>query len=262
MLGAIAGDIIGLPYERWPTKDKHFPLFSDASCFSDDTVPTVAIADALLHEPPYPFTERLKFWYRCYPHAGYGKIFAKWAAHPTDVEPYGSWGNGSAMRVSPVGWSFSSLEETLRVAATSAAVTHDHAEGIAGAQAVAGCIFLARDGADRSAIRAFAERFYGERMREPLDDLRARHTFDVSCIGSVPPAIIAFLEATDFEDGVRNAVSLGGDSDTQAAIAGAIGEAFFGGVPAAIAAAVRQRLDEPLQQVLDQFTHRLRSGVR
>jgi ADP-ribosylglycohydrolase len=231
MLGAIAGDMVGMPFERSPTKTKDIAIFARGACFTDDTVMTVAVADALMCGPPYPLVDKLKEWYARHPHVGYGKTFAKWAAHPNDRIPYNSWGNGSAMRVSPVAWAFDNLEDVVRVAGETAAVTHDHPEGIAGAQAVAGAIYLARTGAGKERIRAFVVGYYGKRMDRTLEAIRPGYQFDVSCIGSVPEAIIAFLESTSFEDALRNAISLGGDSDTQACIAGAIAEGHYGGVP-------------------------------
>jgi ADP-ribosylglycohydrolase len=256
MLGAIAGDIVGAPFEPCPYKGKDFALFGRRSCFTDDTVMTVAIADALLAGPPYDFVGQVKAWYRRHPHVGYGQTFARWAAHPTDRDPYLSWGNGSAMRVSPVAWTFNDLATVLEMAAASVAITHNHPEGIAGAQAVAGCIFLARTGASKDEIGAFAYTHYGTRMERSLAQIRPGYRFDVSCIGSVPEAIIAFLEADSFEDALRNGVSLGGDSDTQACIAGAIAEGFFGGVPADIASETRRPLDPGLLTVVDAFRQR------
>jgi len=248
MLGAIAGDVIGSPYERSPIKRKDFALFSAASCFTDDTVMTIAIADAL--NTKASFTDKLKEWYKRYPHVGYGMTFAKWAAHPTDRDPYHSWGNGSAMRVSPIAWAFNALDDVLIWAKASAEVTHDHPEAIAGACAVAGCIFIARKGETKQGIRSFASSF-GYKFEKTLEQIRPSYSFDVSCSGSVPQAIIAFLESTSFEDAIRNAVSLGGDSDTQACIAGAIAEAFYGGVPPVIRAITIGCLDEDLKRVVD-----------
>jgi ADP-ribosylglycohydrolase len=173
MLGAIAGDIVGSPFEAASIKSTDFALFGARSCFTDDTVMTIAIAEALLGGEPYDFTGALKTWYRRHPHVGYGKTFARWAAHPTDRDPYGSWGNGSAMRVSPVAWAFDDLDRVLQVAGDSAAVTHDHPEGIVGAQAVAGCIHLARTGSDKAAIRAFATA-QGHVWGRPAGDRRRR----------------------------------------------------------------------------------------
>jgi ADP-ribosylglycohydrolase len=249
MLGAIVGDIIGAPFELTPVKTKDFELFNRGSCFTDDSVLSIAVAEWLLTQAD--LVDCLKKWYHLHPHVGYGKIFAKWAAHPNDRDPYNSWGNGAAMRVSPIAWACTTLDDVLAKAKASAAVTHNHPEGLAGAQAVAGSIFLARSGASKNDIKQFAQGF-GYNLDRSLHDIRPDYHFNVSCIGSIPEALIAFLESTDFEDAIRNAVSLGGDSDTQGCIAGAIAEAFYGGVPAEIRAQALLRLDGGLIAVLAQ----------
>jgi ADP-ribosylglycohydrolase len=251
MLGAIAGDIIGSVHEWQPIKTTRFRLFHPASRFTDDTVLTVALADSLLHDKPY--VDLLKRYYRAYPKAGYGGTFHRWAQSDS-TEPYGSWGNGSAMRVSPVGFAFGTLDEVLEQAKRSAEVTHDHPEGIKGAQAVASAIFLARTGNSKDAIRAYVETAFGYDLGTPLDEIRPRYCFEVSCQHSVPQAIRAFLESDDFEDAVRLAISLGGDSDTLACMAGGIAQAFYGGVPEEIRRRVYEILDEPLGDVTRQFT--------
>jgi ADP-ribosylglycohydrolase len=251
MIGAIIGDMIGMPFERSPMKTKDIALFAHGACFTDDTVMSIAVADALMSGES--LVDKLKEWYRRHPHVGYGMTFAKWAAHPTDRDPYQSWGNGSAMRVSPVAWMADDLTSVLAAARTTAAVTHDHPEAIAGAECVAGCILLARQRVAKTDIAAFARRYYGKRMERTLDQIRPGYSFEVSCIGSVSEAIIAFLESTSFEDAVRNAVSLGGDSDTQACIAGAIAEGFYGGVPMALRDEAVRRLDADLLAVLQRF---------
>jgi ADP-ribosylglycohydrolase len=251
MIGAIIGDMVGMPFERSPVKTKDIALFAHGACFTDDTVMSIAVADALLSG--VSLVDKLKEWYRRHPHVGYGKTFAKWAAHPTDRDPYQSWGNGSAMRVAATAWLADDLATALELARQSAAVTHDHPEGIAGAQAVAGCIYLARTGASRADIGSFARGYYHQRLDRTLDQIRPGYSFDVSCIGSVPEAIIAFLESTDFTDALRNAVSLGGDSDTQACIAGAIAEGFYVGVPANLRDEAVRRLDDDLLTVLRRF---------
>lgn len=251
MLGAIAGDILGSTYEHRPIKNpSHVVLFAPGSRFTDDTVLTVAVADALLNTKP--LVEVLKAYHQRYPDAGYGQSFSSWAADPERRHAYGSWGNGSAMRVSPVAWFSSTLDQTLRLAGETAAVTHDHPDAIAGAQAVAGSIWLARTGADRERIRDFAAGF-GYDMRRKLDDIRPTYRFDVSCAGSVPEAILAFAESRNWEDAVRKAISLGGDADTQACIAGAIAEAYYGGVPTAIGVKALQLLDSGLVDVTTRF---------
>ncbi len=250
MLGAIAGDVIGSVYEARPVKRTDFQLFPRGACFTDDTVLTVATAAALLGDGDYAAAYR-RFG-RAYPHAGYGGSFYQWL-FSEGAGPYGSWGNGSAMRVSPVGFALDAIEEVLAEAARSAAVTHDHPEGIKGAQATALAVFLARSGADREALRAEIQGRFGYDLKRSAKAIRPGYRFDVSCQGSVPESLIAFLESTDFESAVRNAVSLGGDADTMACIAGAVAEAFYGAVPGAIAAKVRARLSSGFLDVLDRF---------
>ena len=253
MLGAIAGDIIGSVFEARPHKSKDFPLFVSASGFTDDTVLAVAVADVLLNEGDYAAT--FKAYARRYPAAGYGATFAVWAQSQAS-EPYGSYGNGAAMRVAAVGWARDDLEAVLEEAGASARVTHDHPEGVKGAQATAAAIFLGRTGKDKEAIRAYLQQRFGYDLARTVDAIRPGYQFDVSCQGSVPEAIIAFLDSANFEDAVRNAVSLGGDSDTQACITGAIAEAYYGGVPPAIRAETLSRLDPALSAVLEAFTAR------
>jgi len=229
MIGAIVGDILGSAYEWSPVKTVDFRLFAPGSRFTDDTVMTVATANAIMGAKPYAATYRE--WFKRHPGAGYGRNFAAWAADP-DGQAYGSFGNGSAMRVSPVGWAYATLDEVQKEAALSAAVTHNHPEGVRGALAVSSSVFLARKGASKEEIRAYVENsFTGYDLSRELDDIRAGYSFDVTCLGSVPEALIAFLESVDYESAVRLAVSLGGDADTQACIAGAVAEAFYGGVP-------------------------------
>lgn len=244
MLGAIAGDIIGSVYEGSPPVPKGFPLFVPASRFTDDTVLTVAIASAIRQRTGY--AAALRRWGRRYPAAGYGGWFAQWLMTP-DAGPYNSYGNGSAMRVSAVGWAFDDLDAVVREAQRTAEVTHDHPEGIAGAQAVAAAVLLARTGAGKPEIRHLLEARFGYDCSTTLDELRRRGGFDVTCRGTVPAAAVAFLESRDFEDTVRNAVSLGGDADTLACIAGAMAEAFYGGVPDWIQREAMGRLDPALR---------------
>lgn len=244
MIGAIAGDVIGSPYEGAAAPPKDFPLFVAGSTFTDDTVLTVAVARAIRER--WDYGAELRYWGRRYPHAGYGGAFRRWLAaeHPA---PHGSYGNGSAMRVAAVGWAFDDLDEVLRQAAGSAAVTHDHPEGIKGAQAIAAAVLLGRLGRGKEGIAGLLSVRFGYDCGTRLDALRQRGGFDVTCQGTVPAAAVAFLESTDFEDAVRNAVSLGGDADTLGCIAGALAEAHYGGVPPAIQAEVLGRLDEPLR---------------
>jgi len=231
MFGAIAGDIIGSVYEHQPVKTKDFPLFDRRCRFTDDTVLTAAMAWALLEDRPYQVA--LRDFGRRYPRAGYGGSFYRWL-FADDPRPYGSWGNGSAMRVSPIGWAFDSIEKVLEEARKTAVVTHDHPEGIKGAQATALAVFLARAHCDRGLIRRNIQARFGYDLERTLDAIRPDYRFDVSCQRSVPEALIAFLESVSFEDAIRNAISLGGDSDTLACIAGGVAEAFYGGVPTSI----------------------------
>jgi len=250
MIGAIAGDIIGSVYEWQNIKWTEFPLFHPLARFTDDTVLTVAVAEHLLDGPPLAAT--LKRYYRAYPRAGYGGLFHRWA-QSEDLGPYHSFGNGSAMRVSPVGFAARSLEEALDGARRTAEVTHDHPEGIKGAQAVAAAIYLARTGSGKDEIRGFVTETFGYDLSVPLDEIRPGYAFDVTCRGSVPQAIRAFLESDDFEDAVRKAISLGRDSDTIACMAGGIAQAYHGCVPEAIAGRVFEILDGPLAEVVRRF---------
>jgi len=250
MLGAIAGDVIGSRFEHNGIKNKDFELFNSHSFFTDDTVHTVALADSILNNVPYQ--EKLKEYFHYYPSVGYGRRFLSWAQSTTAV-PYGSYGNGSAMRVSSVAWLYDTLDDVLSEALKSAMVTHNHPEGIRGAQAVAAAVFMARNGASKITIRNYVEDSFSYDLSATIDEIRPGYNFDVSCQGSVPQAIMAFLEAVDFEDAVRNAVSLGGDSDTLACIAGGIAEAYFGGVPERIAEECLMRIDERLKRVVELF---------
>ncbi len=256
MLGAIAGDIIGSAYEFYSTKTTDFKLFTPDSRFTDDTVLTVAVADCILNEKKYPIA--FKEYGRRYPNAGYGNTFADWLDSDS-LAPYGSFGNGSAMRVSPVGFAFNTLDSVLEQAKRSAEVTHDDPEGIKGAQAVSSAIYLAREGYGKDTIREYIEETFEYDLHRTLDEIRPDYDFDETCQGSVPEAIITFLESNDYEDAVRKAVSLGGDSDTQACIAGGIAHAYYKVIPKYIINKVRGILDEGLLHVVDQFTERYSS---
>jgi ADP-ribosylglycohydrolase len=258
MLGAIAGDVIGSVHEGARTKTKDFPLFTPGSRFTDDTVLTVAVADCLLHSRDY--VDALHDYFHAYPYAGYGGTFIQWAGS-RHRQPYNSWGNGSAMRVSPVAWTGTTLDEVLAEAKRSAEVTHNHEHGIRGAQATAAAVFLARTGSSKEQIRRYIQEQFDYFLDDTLADLRPRYPFDVSCQGSVPQSIIAFLESTDFEDAIRNAISLGGDADTMACIAGAIAEAHYGGVPREIAEPVLARLDDRLRDIVGEFRQRFGAGA-
>lgn len=250
MLGAIAGDIIGSVYEGNNIKTTDFPLFCADSRFTDDTVLTVAVADAILNNKGYE--ETIKHYAFKYPNAGYGRAFKRWV-NLWESKPYNSFGNGSSMRVSPVAWAFDSLETVLEEAEKSAAVTHNHPEGIKGAQAVALAIFLARNKESKESIKQEITTRFNYDLERKLDDIRPNYRFDVSCQGSVPESIIAFLESNDFEDAIRKAVSIGGDSDTIACISGSIAEAFYSGIPDNIKKEATERLTEPMIQVINKF---------
>lgn len=250
MIGAIAGDIIGSVFEAHPIKTTSFALFSETSRFTDDTVLSVAIADAIVNKTDY--MTALKTYGRNYPAAGYGMSFYRWV-QSSDTEPYNSWGNGSAMRVSPVGFAFNSTQDIIREAEKTAIVTHNHPEGIKGAQATALAIFLARRGATKAEICKQISQRFNYNLDRFLADIRPNYFFDVSCQGSVPESIIAFRESNDFEEAIRLAISLGGDSDTMACIAGGIAQAYYGKIPAQIISQVKQRLPQAFLVVLDRF---------
>ena len=249
VLGAIAGDVIGSTYEHANVRHMGFDLFPEGAKFTDDTVMTLALADALLHGRDIAASyRRFCGWY---PKVGYGFMFKAWATDPARGA-YGSFGNGSAMRVSPVIAVAKTRDEALELAADSAAPTHDHPEGIKGAQAVALGGFLAREGAAKADILAEVTALTGYDLGFDLDDIRAEYAFDATCQGSVPQALVAFREGQDFEDTIRRAISIGGDSDTIACMAGAIAGPFFG-LPEGIATQTRARLDDRLRGVLELF---------
>ena len=250
MIGAIAGDIVGSIYEWANIKTKEFELFSPEALFTDDSVLTVALADSILNDADYGAV--MKSYYFRYPNSGYGGSFHQWAQSDQD-SPYNSWGNGSAMRTSPVGYVCSSLEDTLNQAKHYASFTHNHPEGVKGAQATAAAIYLARTGEPKEGIRKYLTTTFDYDLTQTLDEIRPHYTFDVSCQGTVPPAIVAFLESDSFEDAVRNAISLGGDSDTLACITGGIAEAFYGGVTDRVYNNVMNRLDRELKEVVAEF---------
>jgi ADP-ribosylglycohydrolase len=253
MLGAIAGDVVGSVHEGARTKTKDFPLFVPESTYTDDTVLTVAIAECLLR--PRDYVDALHDYFHAYPDAGYGGTFIQWCSSGSRA-PYNSWGNGSAMRVSPVAYARDTLANVLDEAKRSAEVTHNHEQGIRGAQATAAAIFLARTGSSKEAIRRYIEETFDYFLDETLAGLRPTYAFDVSCQGSVPQSIIAFLESNNYEDAVRNAISLGGDADTMACIAGGIAEAYYGGVPEEIRRQTLCLLDARLRGVVEEFMER------
>ena len=250
MIGAIAGDIIGSVYEHRPIKTKDFPLFDPHCRFTDDSVLTIAVADSILSNRPYQ--ESMLDIGRRYPNAGYGATFFQWLYSP-DPQPYNSWGNGSAMRVSPVGFAFSTEEEILQNAQKSAEISHNHSEGIKGAQATALAVYLARTTHDKAEIRKQISQKFEYDLNRELEDIRPDYSFDVSCQGTVPEAIISFLESESYEDAIRNAISLGGDSDTLACITGGIAEAFYGEIPPHIRRKVKKLLPSDLWQITESF---------
>jgi len=253
MIGAIAGDIIGSVYEFGVTKSKEFPLFSPGSRYTDDSVLTVAVAQAILTDGDY--RRAVLDLGRRYPDAGYGGFFRGWLDAP-DPKPYNSWGNGSAMRVSPVGFAFETVEDVLREAQRSAEFTHDHPEGIKGAQATALAVFLARTEWDKDLIRHEISTRFGYDLDRTVEEIRPGYGFDESCQRTVPEAIVAFLESGSYEDAIRNAVSLGGDSDTLACITGGIAEAYYGPLPPVIIEQVKGILPADLWGITENFCTR------
>ena len=270
MLGAIIGDMVGSVYEFDNIKTTSFPLFSERSTYTDDSIMTVAVADWLLtdnahsHESLEEIMVRYANKYPC-PMGGYGGGFAQWLFRPERLinyktgekagrrVPYNSWGNGSAMRVAAVGWKYDTLEETERVAELSASITHDHPEGVKGAQATAAAIFLARTGSTKQQIKEYIESRFGYDLSVHTDVIRRIYGWESSCQGTVPPAIRAFLDSEDYESAVRIAVSLGGDSDTLACITGGIAEAFYKEIPQEIIQKAMTRFSESLLKTLEAF---------
>ena len=259
MYGALLGDMIGAPYEfDRGNKSKEFPLFCENSRFTDDSVMTIAVAEALLDSRfldddsiRAALIKSMRKWGKKYPDAGYGRKFLCWLREK-DPKPYGSCGNGSAMRVSAAGWLFDTLEETREKARLTAEVTHDHPEGIKGAEATSGAIFLARTGRSKGEIRDYIVQEFGYDLSRTCDQIRPSYYHNESCQKTVPEAITAFLEGTDFEDVIRTAVSLGGDCDTLTCIAGSIAEAFYG-MPAILKAECKRRLPEDMAYILGRF---------
>ena len=253
IIGAIAGDIIGSTHEFRPIKTKEFSLFNKRSTFTDDTIMTLAVAKWLLKDKNSKdeLVKQLQYFGNKYPNGGYGRMFKQWL-RTDNPKPYGSWGNGSAMRVSPVAWVGDSLEEVQKLAKLSSIVTHDHPEGVKGALATADAVYLARLGSSKEEIRDHIEIRYEYNLNRTLDEIRPSYKFDVSCQGSVPESIICFLEAKDYEDTIRNCISLGGDADTMAAIAGGIASAYWE-VPNDIHSKSINRLSDDLLDVLIEF---------
>ena len=264
MYGAILGDMIGSPYEfDRGNKTKEFPLFIRSSMFTDDSVMTIAVAEAFMEAEPGASDDEIRQllisnmrrWGRKYPYAGYGMRFSIWLAEPRP-KPYGSYGNGSAMRVSPVIWVAESLEEAENLAKLTAEVTHNHPEGIKGAEATASVIWLARNGYTKEEIRDFIQTRFGYDLSRTCDEIRPDYYHVESCQETVPEAITAFLEGESFEDVIRTAVSLGGDCDTLTCIAGSMAEAFYG-VPEELKQQCRDRIPDSLRNVLIRFDRQL-----
>ena len=263
MYGAILGDIIGSPFEfDRGDKTKEFDLFTKGCDFTDDSVMTIAVGEALLAVGPEATVQEIEEavvtnmqdWGKRYPYAGYGGRFRYWLRE-RNPKPYGSYGNGSAMRVSAAGWLYDSLERTREVARATANVTHNHPEGIKGAEATASAIYMARNESSKEEIKEYIEREFHYNLDRTLDEIRPGYHMDETCQRTVPEAIIAFLESKDFEDAIRNAVSLGGDTDTLGAITGSLAEAFYG-ISDVLIAECRSRIDEGLMtDILDEFDH-------
>lgn len=260
MIGAILGDIVGSPFEfDKGNKSKEFELFSNESYFTDDSVMTVAIADALINIDNAADDENIKSsvinsmqkWGHKYPDAGYGGRFIGWLADE-NPQPYGSWGNGSAMRVSPVGWLYDTLEETRRIAILTAEVTHNHLEGIKGAEATASAIYLARNGYKKNEIKEYIITEFGYDLSRTCDEIRLIYKHVESCQETVPEAITAFMEGNDFEDVIRTAVSLGGDCDTLTCIAGSVAEAYYG-IPENLKVEIYNKVDKELIDIIETF---------
>ena len=257
MLGAIAGDIIGSVYEGCGMKLKTFPLFRPDSTFTDDSVLTIALADSILTGIPY--FDNMKTFYHLYPHRGYGGSFYIWASSKSTT-PYNSYGNGAAMRISPIGFAYDDLDVVLQKAKEFTDITHNHPEGVKGAQATAAAVFLARFGENKTEIKNFIQTSFNYDLSRHIDKIRPNYHFDISCQGTVPQAIRAFIDSADFEDAIRNAVSLGGDSDTIACITGGIAQAFYGAVPETIANKVYEILDDRLGAITKEFMQRYCAG--
>ena len=253
MIGALIGDVVGSVYEFNNTRLKDFPLYKPGSDFTDDSVLTIATAKVLLDGGDYAQTYQA--FSRAYPHRGYGGMFSRWIRQD-DPQPYQSFGNGSAMRVSPIGFAFPDAESTLAEAKRSAQVTHDHPEGIKGAQAVALAIWMARHGAARAEIRQLISDQFDYDLSRSCSVIREVNQFDETCQGSVPEALTCFLESTDFEDCIRLSISIGGDSDTIACIAGGIAQAFYGKIPEWIVAETKSRLPQEFLDILQRFEDR------
>ncbi|GMO42967.1 MAG: ADP-ribosylglycohydrolase family protein [Treponemataceae bacterium] len=260
MYGALAGDICGSIYE-WHNRKTETPeeidLFDSRCHFTDDSVLTAGVADALLSGGDYK--AGILNWARKYPRSGFGGSFKKWF-RDENPQPYNSLGNGSAMRANPVGWAFDTLEETLDEAKKSAEVTHNHPEGIKGAQATAAAIFLARNGTTKAEIKEYVEKEFAYDLSADLGELRKTYRFDVICRGTVPPAIMAFLASNDFAHALQTAISLGGDTDTLACITGSIAEAFYKEIPAKLVGFIEGKIPHDMKRVIKRFHEKYLQG--
>ena len=258
MIGAIAGDIIGSIYEGKHAKSKNVDLFTKYNQFTDDTILTIALADSILNN--VNFSVKAVEYYNNYPDAGYGHMFKKWAKSKLK-QPYNSWGNGSAMRVSPIGFAYNSLSKVEIRAEGSSIITHNHSDAIAGAKAIAGAIFMARTGNNKDEIRDYIGNTYKYDLSKSYDEVRQYNHenfihFDLSANGTVPLALICFLDSVNYEDCIRNVLYLGGDTDTIACMAGGIAQAYYKEIPQYILDEIHKRLDEDLIRVIDRFNER------
>ncbi len=260
IMGAIAGDTIGSVYEFNPTKDYNFELLRDGMCYTDDSVMTLAVAQWILTDPSLShdkLVEVMQDFGRRYPNpvGSYGGMFSGWL-RSDNPQPYNSWGNGSAMRVSPVGFAFNTLDETLRVAKITAEVTHNHPEGVNGAQATAAAIFLSRSGKSKEEMRDYIEATFHYHLHRTYEEVKDGYHFEDSCQETVPQSIIAFLESKDYEDAIRLTVAMGGDADTMGAITGAIAGAFYGEMPDHIVTFTLSNMPQHLKDVFHEFNMR------
>lgn len=254
MLGALVGDIIGSTYEFLGTKRTDFELFEEGCRFTDDSVMTLAVAKWLIEDEKHTAKGLIKSMQglgQKHPSAGYGGLFLDWL-YTDDPQPYNSWGNGAGMRVSPVGLYAKTLDEALALAAVTASVSHNHPEGVKGAQAIAASVFLCKEGKTKQEIKDYVENTFGYNLHRTIAGIRPRYGFDVSCQGSVPEAIIAFLEGNSFEEVIRLAISLGGDSDTIGAMAGAIAACSYP-IPDYIAERCDSLLTDNLREIKNKF---------
>ncbi|NBU97953.1 MAG: hypothetical protein EBS19_07055 [Spirochaetia bacterium] len=254
MIGAVIGDIIGSRFEFNNHRSEDFTLFTEKSVVTDDTILSIATADCLLHNKEYASTYQL--YAQKYPNGNYGGMFSKWV-YESDPKPYGSFGNGSGMRVSPVGWFFSSLEDTLKEAEKSAVVTHNHPEGIKGAQSIAMAIYLARNGSSKEEIKSAIESKFNYALDFNLDTLRKTNKFDETCQVTVPQSIYCFLISNSFEDAIRKAISIGGDSDTIACMTGGIAEAFYKEISDDILANTKKVIPLVFWDIWEEFLRRV-----